>query len=115
MDEKVLYKLIGERVKQHRINAGMSQAQLAEAAGHLRTAVANLEAGRHRPQLYLLYGLCEQLGVPVSSVLPLGSELQESSLVAVDTGRGVAHLPPVSAGVLQRMLGGKRSKKRTRA
>ena len=114
MDEKVLYRLIGERVRRHRLAAGMSQAQLAAAAGHLRASVANLEKGRQRPQLYFLYELCAQLGIHVAALLPLESEIQKSSLVEVNTDRGVDHLPPVSAAVLQRMLSTRKAKKRAR-
>lgn len=112
MDEKLLYKLIGERIRKCRINVGMSQSELAEAAGHLRTAVANLEGGRHRPQLYLLYQLCEQLGVNVADILPPNSEVQELSLVTVNSGQRIDRLPPASAEALQRMLALKQSKKR---
>src|SRR5215218_9411231 len=75
MDEVLLYKIVGERLKQRRLEAKVTQARLAEAVGVLRTSVTNIEAGRQKPPLHLLYKMCVELGVEISSVVPTVEEV----------------------------------------
>ncbi|MEW6636048.1 MAG: helix-turn-helix transcriptional regulator [Actinomycetota bacterium] len=75
VDERLLYGIVGERLKQRRAEANVTQAQLAEAVGVLRTSVTNIEAGRQKPPLHLLYRMCVALDVEVSSVVPSNEEV----------------------------------------
>lgn len=113
VDQKLLYKIIGERIRKARLDAGLSQAELAEANGQLRTSISNIESGRQRPSLHLLYQLCGHLGIEPLSLLPFQREVLDQSLVAVNTGDNVEQVPPEAAEILKQMLKvGTRSRKR---
>ena len=48
----------------------MSQQGLATAAGVSRASIVNIENGRHRVQLHVLYDIARALGVSPSELLP---------------------------------------------
>ncbi len=84
VNETVLYNLIGERIRQQRVQVDMTQAQLADAVGVLRTSIANIEAGRQKPPLHLLYKLCMELGVEVVDILPKNAVIFQPTLVTIE-------------------------------
>lgn len=94
VDEALLYRIIGERLKQLRLEAHVTQAQLAEVVGVLRTSVTNIEAGRQKPPLHLLYRMCVAFDVEVSSILPLNKEVAEASAMPFDIYTSSDELPP---------------------
>ena len=51
-----------ERMKQSRIDAGLSQQQLADAVGATRQTIGLIEAGRYNPSLKLCTAICKTLG-----------------------------------------------------
>lgn len=51
-----------ERMKQARIDAGLSQQQLADAVGATRQTIGLIEAGRYNPSLKLCTAICKTLG-----------------------------------------------------
>lgn len=51
-----------ERVKQARIETGLSQQQLADAVGATRQTIGLIEAGRYNPSLKLCTAICKTLG-----------------------------------------------------
>ncbi len=73
--EDRLYKVLGERLKQHRDEKRMTQAYLSRLSGVDRSSIANIERGRQRPSVHALYKLCAVLGVEVSTVLPTMAEV----------------------------------------
>lgn len=48
----------------------MTQQELATAIGLTRTSIANLEAGRQRIPLHILYAIAEALGVAPTVLMP---------------------------------------------
>lgn len=94
VDERLLYSVVGERLKQRRLEANVTQAQLAEAAGVLRTSVTNIEAGRQKPPLHLLYRMCLALDVEVSSILPANDEVAGASAAPFGIYDDSDELPP---------------------
>jgi transcriptional regulator with XRE-family HTH domain len=70
INEERLYRQIGEHLRQTRAALGVTQSQVAEATGLLRTSVTNIEAGRQKAPLHVLYRLCAFLGTEVAAVLP---------------------------------------------
>jgi DNA-binding XRE family transcriptional regulator len=56
---------VGRRVKSLRKVKGMTQAQLARAAGILRPNLSRLESGKHRPSLETLEKIAAALKLPV--------------------------------------------------
>lgn len=51
-----------ERMKKARIEAELSQQQLADAVGATRQTIGLIEAGRYNPSLKLCTAICKTLG-----------------------------------------------------
>lgn len=79
IDEAKLFALIGERIKRRRIARKQTQAWLAGRAGVLRTSVTNIETGRQKVPLHVLYALCNALEVDPLDVLPSLAEVQRAT------------------------------------
>lgn len=75
ISEVSLYHQLGERVKQQRKQRSLTQSQLATATGMLRTTIANIEGGRQKASLHVLYTLSIALGVDVCTLLPRVAEI----------------------------------------
>jgi len=70
MERKPLYTDIGKRIRSEREALGFAQGELAGAVGLERTSITNIEAGRQRLTIQMLYAIAEALGVPAESLLP---------------------------------------------
>lgn len=101
IDERLLYGIIGERLKQRRLEAHATQAQLAEATGVLRTSVTNIEAGRQKLPLHLLYRMCVALDVEVASIVPSNEEVAGQPALPFSIYGGDDELPPGLAEILR--------------
>lgn len=60
---------LGARIRELRLAAGLTQAELARRTGIHRPNIARVEAGRHTPSLETLARLAAAIGVPTASVL----------------------------------------------
>jgi DNA-binding XRE family transcriptional regulator len=60
---------LGARLRELRVAAGLTQAELARRTGIHRPNIARVEAGRHTPSLETLARLASAIGVPTTSVL----------------------------------------------
>ena len=60
---------IGKKIRQIRETKGLTQDQLARAAGLLRPNLARVEAGKHRPTMDTLEKLAAALKVPVVDLI----------------------------------------------
>lgn len=67
-----IYREVGQLVRAHRLKKKFSQEGLAQKVGHTRTSITNIEAGRQRIPLDLLYRLATALQVDVRSLIPIG-------------------------------------------
>lgn len=65
LDPKVQF---GHRLRELRLNAGLSQEALADLAGLDRTYVSGCERGRRNASIEALHKLSTALGVPTSSL-----------------------------------------------
>ena len=61
--------MLGGILKRERQAAGMTQEQLAHAAGIDRTYISMLENDKGSPTIETLFKLCKALGVAASSVV----------------------------------------------
>jgi transcriptional regulator with XRE-family HTH domain len=59
---------VGERIRQAREQAVLSQGELAEAAGINRASVSLIETGRAKPRPSTLRRIAQALGVPASEL-----------------------------------------------
>lgn len=105
IDAEKLYRTVGERLKRTRHQLEVTQSELAEAAGVLRTSVANLEAGRQRPPLHVLYRISTALGVEVTAILPTNEDVTESTETLVEVEGVTEPVPPRLAEFLRSMGG----------
>lgn len=60
---------MGEKIRQARENAGLSQKQLAEALGLDQSAVSNWETGKSEPTLHNLRRMADILGCRPADLL----------------------------------------------
>ena len=56
------------KMKFRRIEVGMSQTQLAKAAGVTRQTIGLIEAGEFNPSLKLCLAICKALGVTLNDL-----------------------------------------------
>jgi transcriptional regulator with XRE-family HTH domain len=68
--ENACYCAIGERIRQWRLDRGMTQIDLADKVRLTRTSIVNIEAGRQRPLPHTLYLFAYALRVSVHDLLP---------------------------------------------
>jgi transcriptional regulator with XRE-family HTH domain len=65
-----LYRSIGEQIKEKRLAASLKQEDLAGKVGLTRSSIAQIEAGKQAPSIFLLYQLCNALNADIFKVLP---------------------------------------------
>lgn len=82
INDNLVYTNLGKMLRKHRELLRLSQSDIAKASGMLRTSVSNIEAGRQKPPLHVLYVLCQILKVEVADVLPKLSSV--TGVVIVD-------------------------------
>ncbi len=93
--ETALYLQIGERVREAREAAKMTQGELGERIGLTRASVTNIEKARQNVQLHTLYAIARALQVPVVALLPEESAPEEQALVRLN--RAFSKAPGASA------------------
>jgi len=76
---------LGRRLKEARLNCGMSQGQAADAIGVPRTAMVNIEAGNRTLSTLELAGLAELFGRPIAGFFAheASSPADEDALLAL--------------------------------
>jgi transcriptional regulator with XRE-family HTH domain len=74
-DLEALYREVGRRLRQARETQGLSQEKLAGQLGLSRASIVNIEAGRQRAPLHLLWQISEALGTDLSLLIPRREEL----------------------------------------
>ena len=68
-DNGVNYKTIGKRVKELRMNQGLSQGQLASKSGITAVYISNVENGHSKASLPTLLKIANSLGCGVDTLL----------------------------------------------
>ena len=92
-----------------RVAAGLSQAELAEAASVTKSTVAAIEQGRANPRLDTLEAIARALGVdvvdllaagdaPTVEVVRAGAEMHAAGAVLLDVSRGEERELPAEEG-----------------
>lgn len=69
-----LYREIGERIREVRQEAGLTQAKLADCVDLTRTSIANIELGRQKIQVHTLVAIAEALRLKPGSLLQRSDE-----------------------------------------
>lgn len=74
MRPHALYALIGQHVREYRIAAGLSQAQLANACGLTRTSITNIESGVQHSMLDVYMAIAMACGTELYNLMPTVDE-----------------------------------------
>lgn len=61
---------IGQRIKEARKNAGLTQRELAEKSGSATGTIQQYELGKRQPRIEPLQRIASALGVPVQQLIP---------------------------------------------
>jgi transcriptional regulator with XRE-family HTH domain len=75
--DDALYELLGDRVKNARVAAKLSQGQLAKKLGLHRVSVVNIEKGRQRPPLHVLSHFARELNVELIQLIPRDGDFED--------------------------------------
>lgn len=70
-----LYRTLGRKIRAARERAELSQQRLADRLAVSRASIVNVEAGRQRPPLHLLWKIAEALGTDLVLLIPRRDEL----------------------------------------
>lgn len=70
IDESSLHEAIGAELKKIRKQKGYNQSDLAQKIGLERTSITNIETGRQKATVSVLYRICELFDIEVSDLLP---------------------------------------------
>ena len=62
------HKNVGNNIKEHRSELGLTQAQLAELVGIARVSIISIEQGRFIPTIETALNISKALGVPVEQI-----------------------------------------------
>ncbi len=112
IDERRLFKEVGQKIRQLREaqtggRARLTQAELAEMVGLERTSITNVERGNQKVPLHVLYRICEALRAPVSDLMPRVDEVQahtEATLEEFSFASNTMEMTPlVKQAVLERL------------
>ena len=107
IDEQRLYTELGRNLRASRTQQDLTQTQVADAAGLLRTSVTNIEAGRQKAPLHVLYELCAALSVEPTALLPTLATVtgqEEPTSVPVHVDGEVKEVSPKAAAFLQQLI-----------
>lgn len=77
--EDRLYELIGDKIRQARSEAGVSQEVLAEYLSLTRASIVNIEKGRQRPSIYLLILIADILKIDYIDLVPVRLDVEKSA------------------------------------
>jgi len=69
MNEREVYQEVGMRVRRARLERKMTQDELSEKIQISRASMSNMEVGRHRIQLHVLYQLANVLDHDIRELL----------------------------------------------
>ena len=101
VDERLLYERLGARIRE--LRGSRSQEELANAAGVLRTSITNMEKGRQKPPLHVLYRLCAFLNVEAYELLPTLADVYSQEVIILNFGSGDKAVTPKTAKALEEL------------
>lgn len=72
---------IGERIKQARKEAGLTQKKLAEKIGIAETTIRRYESNERQPRIEQLYKISETIGVPINSLVGINESTNSTDAI----------------------------------
>jgi DNA-binding XRE family transcriptional regulator len=64
------YDEVGSRIKEARTKASINQETLGTLLGLTRTSIVNIENGRQRPSLHLLFAISKAVNINFNDLMP---------------------------------------------
>lgn len=98
--EDALYQLLGDRIREVRASTDFSQGSLARDLGVHRVSIVNIEKGKQRAPLHLLWRIAEKLGVELVSLIPHSADIAAMKTGVQLDGEAVAQLEAATKGDL---------------
>lgn len=106
VDERELYRMVGQQLRERRKKLKLSQNTIADDVSVQRTSITNIESGRQKPPLHLLYSICLALKIELADVLPKTSDVELRHVVDVEVNKETKQMPPRAAHLLEQMMKG---------
>ena len=112
IDERRLFREVGQRIRQLReaqtgSRARLTQAELAEMVGLERTSITNIERGNQKVPLHVLYRICEALRASIGDVMPGTADVQAQPETPLEefsfASKAVEMTPLVKQALLERL------------
>lgn len=75
-----LYRIIGARIREAREKNHINHDQLAQKVGISRSSVVNIEKGRQRLPLHLMWDIADELGVEPYNFIPSRSDIHKQPI-----------------------------------
>ena len=69
-EQKLFYEKLGGCIKQARLKAEIKQEAFAISLNLSRASIVNIEKGRQRPPIHLLWSIAKILNIEVTEMLP---------------------------------------------
>lgn len=104
LNEFYLMHEIGRRIALWRREARMSQDDLAAAVGVVRCSITNLEAGRQKSPVTLLYRCAVALKHCPKDLFPTVEEIQSPHSVKVKVAGREVEVSPAVASEIERLI-----------
>jgi len=70
INSREFYNYIGNAIREHREQAGLTQEELADRIGMRRSSITSIEMGRQNVLVHSLYSIAEAFNVPINNLLP---------------------------------------------
>lgn len=102
VDDDLVYQHVGSRVRTRRTHLGLSQGELANRVNLQRTSITNLEKGRQKVPLHVLYDVAEALDVEINTLLPSRAEVAKQDVVTFQYDDKELTTTPLTASALKR-------------
>lgn len=103
-----LYAEIGESIRKGRVKSNLTQIELANIVELTRSSIANIEAGRQRPPVHIIFMIAQAFNVSAHELIPSTSELDTLATIGPTPdleGRDSATQEFIT-GVLRQLAGG---------
>jgi len=91
-EQEKLYKKLGENVKKHRTQLGLTQEQLADRIELTRTSVVNIEQGKQHTPLHLLLTMAEVFNINLEILIPNKSDYQSNVQIDDQTFKDIKNV-----------------------
>lgn len=78
-EQDLLYRVIGDRIREARELSRMSQTALAEQLGLSRVSIVNIEKGRQRAPVHVLWQIAELLNTDLTRIIPRRTEVVDGA------------------------------------